>query len=100
MLIQLRYETFNNIRRLVIAPEDKRFGNRGRDNKDKAIMNERIRSAEVRLIDQNGDNHGVVATSKALAMAEEIGFGFIAVAIVSDILILCKSFSGPVLAGE
>ena len=34
-------------------------------------MNERIRSAEVRLIDQNGDNHGVVATSKALAMAEE-----------------------------
>lgn len=34
-------------------------------------MNERIRSAEVRLIDQNGDNHGVIATSKALAMAEE-----------------------------
>ncbi|DAA95885.1 TPA: translation initiation factor IF-3 [Candidatus Gastranaerophilales bacterium HUM_9] len=34
-------------------------------------MNERIRSAEVRLIDQNGDNHGVVATSKALAMAED-----------------------------
>ena len=33
-------------------------------------------------------------------MAEEIGFGFIAVAIVSDILILCKSFKGPVLAGE
>ena len=34
-------------------------------------MNERIRSAEVRLIDENGENHGVVATSKALAMAEE-----------------------------
>lgn len=34
-------------------------------------MNERIRSSEVRLIDQNGDNHGVVATSKALAMAED-----------------------------
>lgn len=33
-------------------------------------MNERIRSTEVRLIDENGDNHGVVATSKALAMAE------------------------------
>ena len=34
-------------------------------------MNERIRSSEVRLIDENGENHGVVATSKALAMAEE-----------------------------
>lgn len=33
-------------------------------------MNERIRSTEVRLIDENGENHGVVATSKALAMAE------------------------------
>ena len=33
-------------------------------------MNERIRSTEVRLIDVNGENHGVVATSKALAMAE------------------------------
>jgi translation initiation factor IF-3 len=34
-------------------------------------MNERIRSAEVRLIDENGDNHGVVPTKQALAMAEE-----------------------------
>ena len=34
-------------------------------------MNERIRSKEVRLIDENGTNHGVVPTSKALAMAEE-----------------------------
>ena len=33
-------------------------------------MNERIRSTEVRLIDENGEIHGVVATSKALAMAE------------------------------
>ena len=32
-------------------------------------MNERIRSKEVRLIDQNGTNHGVIATSKALQMA-------------------------------
>jgi len=32
-------------------------------------MNERIRSKEVRLIDQEGNNHGVVATSKALQMA-------------------------------
>ena len=34
-------------------------------------MNERIRSKEVRLIDENGENHGVVETTKALAMAEE-----------------------------
>lgn len=32
-------------------------------------MNERIRSKEVRLIDENGQNHGVVETSKALKMA-------------------------------
>lgn len=32
-------------------------------------MNERIRSKEVRLIDQSGENLGVVATSKALQMA-------------------------------
>ena len=32
-------------------------------------MNERIRSKEVRLIDENGKNHGIVETSKALKMA-------------------------------
>lgn len=32
-------------------------------------MNERIRAREVRLIDQNGENHGVVETSKALKLA-------------------------------
>lgn len=32
-------------------------------------MNERIRAKEVRLIDQDGQNYGVVATSKALQMA-------------------------------
>lgn len=34
-------------------------------------MNDRIRSKEVRLIDENGVNHGVVPTSKALEMAED-----------------------------
>lgn len=34
-------------------------------------MNERIRSREVRLIDENGENHGVVATLAALKMAKE-----------------------------
>lgn len=34
-------------------------------------MNERIRSKEVRLIDHNGENHGIVPTSQALQMAED-----------------------------
>ena len=53
----------HNIGDKTIAPNDNRH------NKNQAIMNERIRSKEVRLIDQNGDNKGVVATSKALQMA-------------------------------
>lgn len=32
-------------------------------------MNERIRAKQVRLIDQEGSNHGVVSTSKAIQMA-------------------------------
>lgn len=35
-------------------------------------MNERIRAREVRLIDNEGQNHGVVATSKALQMAYDL----------------------------
>lgn len=38
-------------------------------DKDKVIMNERIRSKEVRLIDENGENRGIVETVKALKMA-------------------------------
>lgn len=34
-------------------------------------MNEKIRSREVRLIDHNGENHGVVATLTALKMAQD-----------------------------
>ena len=33
-------------------------------------MNDKIRSREVRLIDENGENHGVVATLIALKMAQ------------------------------
>ena len=35
-------------------------------------MNERIRTKEVRLIDQNGENHGVIPTVKALQMAYDV----------------------------
>ena len=41
------------------------------DDKNKPIMNERIRSREVRLIDDSGENHGVVATLTALKMAQD-----------------------------
>lgn len=53
---------------LIIANEDR--GARGA-GKDKPLINERIRAKEVRLIDENGNNHGVVPTSQAMRMAEE-----------------------------
>ena len=34
-------------------------------------MNEKIRSKEVRLIDDEGNNHGVVSITKARQMAED-----------------------------
>lgn len=40
-------------------------------------MNERIRSKEVRLIGENGENHGVVSTSKALNMADDAGLDLV-----------------------
>lgn len=36
-------------------------------------MNEAIRSPEIRLIDENGDNHGVVTPAHAISLAEEVG---------------------------
>ncbi|MEX2519554.1 MAG: translation initiation factor IF-3 [Paracoccaceae bacterium] len=36
-------------------------------------VNEMIRVPEIRLIDENGDNHGVVTPAHAIAMAEEVG---------------------------
>ncbi len=40
-----------------------------KDNRDKVIMNERIRAKEVRLIGKDGENLGIVDTMKALKMA-------------------------------
>ncbi|MEM7544864.1 MAG: translation initiation factor IF-3 [Pseudomonadota bacterium] len=36
-------------------------------------INDMIRVPEIRLIDENGDNHGVVTPAHAIAMAEEVG---------------------------
>ena len=43
-------------------------------------MNEDIRVPEVRLIDQNGQNVGVVATSAAIARASEAGLDLVEIA--------------------
>ena len=57
----------NNIRRIIISNEEKIAGK----SKEKPLINEKIRAKEVRLIDAEGNNVGVVPTSKALTMAEE-----------------------------
>lgn len=41
------------------------------DTKTRELVNEGIRAREVRLIDNEGQNHGTVPTSKALSMARE-----------------------------
>ena len=67
-------------RRTAIAPIDNNKYGKGRDNgKEKVLMNERIRSKEVLLIDENGENQGVIATSEALAMAEEADLDLVVV---------------------
>lgn len=40
-------------------------------------MNERIRSREVRLIDEKGENHGVVETVAALKIASDAGLDLV-----------------------
>ena len=55
----------HNIRRITINKD--RFTN----PKDKVLINENIKAKEVRLVGNDGQNYGVVATSKALLMAEK-----------------------------
>ncbi|MEO0677131.1 MAG: translation initiation factor IF-3 [Pseudomonadota bacterium] len=40
-------------------------------------VNDRIRAPEVRLIDENGDNIGVVSPSRAMEMAEDAGLDLV-----------------------
>ena len=54
-------------RRIIISNEERNTGK----GKDKPLINEKIRVKEVRLIDADGNNVGVVPTSKALKMAED-----------------------------
>lgn len=63
------YKSCINKRRIVIANEE-RNTSKG-SGKDVILINEKIRAKEVRLIDSNGENCGIVSTIKALKMAEE-----------------------------
>ncbi len=55
------------------------------DQKDKGLrINEQIRIREVRLIDDEGEQKGVVATAEALAMAKERGLDLVEVAPTSN----------------
>lgn len=44
---------------------------RPEDRRDQPLLNERIRDREVRLIDENGEQLGIVATREALQIARE-----------------------------
>ena len=46
--------------------------------------NERIRVPQVRLIDHNGDNHGIVDTDEARRIAEEAGLDLVEVSPSAD----------------
>ncbi|MEM6478762.1 MAG: translation initiation factor IF-3, partial [Pseudomonadota bacterium] len=40
-------------------------------------VNDRIRAPEIRLIDENGDNVGVVSPSRAMQLAEDAGLDLV-----------------------
>ncbi|MBR2033582.1 MAG: translation initiation factor IF-3 [Alphaproteobacteria bacterium] len=59
---------------VTIARENTNAPVRGEDG---PRINEEIRVREVRLIDENGDNRGVVSIQEALRIADEAGFDLI-----------------------
>jgi translation initiation factor IF-3 len=70
---------FNNWR--ILAIRKRRSSNRTRVDKGPEYrINRRIRVREVRLIDHEGTNHGVVPTNQALQMAEEAELDLVEVA--------------------
>ncbi|MDD3149679.1 MAG: translation initiation factor IF-3, partial [Candidatus Gastranaerophilales bacterium] len=56
----------------------------GENKNNQPIMNERIRSKDVRLIDHEGVNHGVVSTVKALDMAYNNGLDLVLISPNQD----------------
>lgn len=78
----LRHEIFAKLKLFatISQVENKEDTTISRDNNQpNALLNRNIRAKEVRLIDDEGNNHGVVATSKALLMAEERGLDLVVV---------------------
>lgn len=61
-------------------PFPSRDRNFGKEDKDGVRLNERIRVPEVRLIDENGGQVGIVPTSQALQMARDKGLDLMEVA--------------------
>ena len=51
------------------------------------MINQAIRAAEVRLIDDEGNNHGIISTKKALQLADEKGL---------DLVVISANQSPPV----
>jgi len=58
-------------------PRDRNFN---KDDKDDVRLNERIRVPQVRLIDENGEQVGIVPTQQALQMARDKGLDLMEVA--------------------
>ncbi len=61
-------------------PYPPRERNFNKDDKDDVRLNERIRVPQVRLIDENGEQVGVVPTQQALQMARDKGLDLMEVA--------------------
>ena len=71
--------------RTPFSPRPRPFPSRGgdrfnREDKDGVRLNERIRVPEVRLIDEKGEQVGIVPTQQALAMARDRGLDLMEVA--------------------
>lgn len=56
-----------------------------RPKKDEPIMNEKIRAREVRLIDENGEQVGVVNTQEALKRAESVDLDLVLISPNAEI---------------
>ncbi|MCX2523443.1 translation initiation factor IF-3 [Larsenimonas rhizosphaerae] len=66
----------------------KRNNQRGRAQEKRPPINDRIRADEVRLIDAEGEQKGVVPFPEALAMAEEAGMDLVQISNADPIV--CK----------
>ena len=77
-LLETYYLQSKSLSDTIFPLENKEDSTISKDN-NQPLLNRNIRAKEVRLIDDEGNNHGVVATSKALMMAEDKGLDLIVV---------------------